>query len=110
MQRSNLTRQRLSHLIPSPNATWSFVAGAAALLAGIGIRRIAAETWEAATDEDVPENPAAPGVGWSDALVWAGISGVAVAVARVVAKRGVAAHWRRKHPQSPRTWRSTVGV
>jgi hypothetical protein len=39
-------------------------------------------------------NPAAPGTKWSEALIWAAVSGIAVASARLLATRGAAATWK----------------
>ena len=44
--------------------------------------------------QSTPENPAAPDVTWPQALAWAGATGAAMALARLLALRGSAAGWR----------------
>ncbi|HEX7276455.1 MAG TPA: DUF4235 domain-containing protein [Acidimicrobiales bacterium] len=51
---------------------------------------------------DPPTNPASPSTKWSEALAWAAASGVAIAVARLVAQRGAAGAWRKATGSYPR--------
>ena len=46
--------------------------------------------WRKTKHTSPPADPAAPGTPWSEALSWAVASGIAVAVARLVATRGMA--------------------
>jgi len=61
---------------------------------GIAVRKALETTWRKAKHDDPPKNPAAPGTEWSEALMWAAASGIAVATARLVAARGAAATWK----------------
>jgi len=71
-------------------------AGAAAAIAGIAVRNLVEKSWTTfRDDETAPENPAASGVSWGDAIAFAALSGVMVAVARVVAKRSATAGFQR---------------
>ena len=47
-------------------------------------------TWRRTRHTDPPADPNSPNVPWSDALIWAASSGVAVGVMRLVATRGTA--------------------
>lgn len=87
------------------DVTWSFAAGASALIAGLAIRRLMQSQWERATDEPAPLNPGAAHVSWPEALTWAALSGVAVAVARVAVRSGVAELWKRKSAMVHQDWR-----
>jgi hypothetical protein len=80
---------------------WQGVALASGTLAAAGVRRAAVTSWRTTKHEDPPENPAAPDVGWRDALIWAMAVAVGAAVARVVAQRGAAAVWERATGDPP---------
>ena len=73
---------------------WRIVALGFAVPAGIAVRKAMEAGWRKTTHDDPPKNPAAPGTNWSEALVWAVVSGIAVAAARLVAARGAAATWK----------------
>jgi hypothetical protein len=73
---------------------WRIVALGFAVPAGIAMRKAIEAGWRKARQDDPPKNPAAPGTGWSEALAWAAVSGIAVAAARLVAARGAAATWK----------------
>jgi hypothetical protein len=73
---------------------WKIVALAFAVPTGIAVRKALEAGWKKAKHDEPPKNPAAPGTEWSEALMWAAVSGVAVAAARLVAARGAAATWK----------------
>ena len=75
-------------------AGWKVTGLLFAIPAGIAARKAMDAAWRKARRSDPPANPAAPGTTWTEALVWAAVSGVAFAVARMVAARGAAATWR----------------
>lgn len=79
----------------SEDTRWMVIGAASAALAGIAVRSALKAGWQLWRDEDPPNNPAAPDVSWKDALAWAGATGAAVAVARVLARRGAVVGWRR---------------
>jgi hypothetical protein len=70
--------------------TWRLLGTAFAVPAGIAVRKATDAAWFAARGTQPPKNPAAPGVGWPDALAWAAVSGIAVAAGRLLAARGAA--------------------
>lgn len=63
----------------------------AAVAAGIATRRGLQTLWKQWRGTEPPEDPAAPGVTWPDALIWAMAVGAAVGVARVLSRRGTTA-------------------
>jgi len=73
---------------------WKIVAAAFAVPTGIAVRKAIETGWRKTRNDDPPKNPAAPGTTWSEALIWAAVSGIAVASARLVAARGAAATWK----------------
>lgn len=62
--------------------------------AGSATRALLRAAWRRTRGGDPPTNPAAPGTRWSEALIWAAASGVAMAVTRLIAQRGAAEAWR----------------
>jgi hypothetical protein len=61
----------------------------AVMATGVTATRLLEHAWEAKTSEAAPKNPAAPGVGWGEALLWGATAGVLAGVAKTVARRGV---------------------
>ncbi len=76
---------------------------------GIGSGLLAAKAARAALDKgwaktkggEPPRNPAVPGTSWGEALTWAVASGITVAVARLLATKGVASTWAKATGQLP---------
>lgn len=54
-------------------------------------RDLTARGYKLITHEDAPRNPGAPNVQWSDALVWAAVSGLIGGLTRVATLRWLAA-------------------
>ena len=71
-----------------------------ALSAGAGLvaERLAfnalSRGWRAVRGDDPPTDPEHPDVAWKEALAWAAISGVTVALVGLAARRGAAAGWK----------------
>jgi hypothetical protein len=59
-----------------------------------GISALTNKVWAAARPNNPPKDPKKADVGWSDALIWAGISGVGTALAKVISTKGAAGTWR----------------
>ena len=57
--------------------------------------------WRKTKNAEPPADPAAPGTPWADALSWAAASGVAMAVARLLATRGTATAKMKVTGQAP---------
>jgi len=56
--------------------------------AGIAVKKLADTAWLKVRGYPPPKNPAAPGVGWPEALAWAAVSGALMGAGRLVAARG----------------------
>jgi hypothetical protein len=72
------------------------VAGVASAVAAPLAERAVAAVWRGAAGEDPPSDPAdrdGRDVAWGRALAWTALSGLAVALAQVVARRGAGALW-----------------
>jgi len=59
----------------------------AAVAAGMLTNRLLTAAWKRWRGKDPPVNPAASGVTWSEALIWAGTVGAAIGINRVFARR-----------------------
>ena len=61
---------------------------------GIVVRKVSdkalSAVWKKTKHSEPPADPASPGTPWSEAISWAAASGVAMAVARLLATRGTA--------------------
>lgn len=73
----------------------------AGILAGKVARSALDKGWAKTKGGEPPRNPAIPGTTWSEALTWAVASGVSVAVARLIATKGVASTWVKATGQLP---------
>ena len=80
---------------------WSLSAVGAAIIAGSVARGVVKSGWRKINDEDPPVNPASPETSWSDALKWTVLSGLAVGLGRLLARRGVAAVWHQATDAPP---------
>jgi hypothetical protein len=58
------------------------------------VTRLIEKAWVKARPNDPPRDPASPGTGWGDALAWATLSGLGIALGRLVATRTAASAWR----------------
>lgn len=76
---------------------------AAGALAGIAVHNAVEFVWERLSSDDTedPEDPGTGDVSWQEALAFAAVSGLLVAVARVVAKRGATAGFRHALGRDP---------
>ncbi len=74
---------------------WKAAGLGAAVIAGFTARKVLMAGWRAWKKTDPPANPASRSTTWGEALSWALASGVAMAVARLVAMRGAAAGWEK---------------
>lgn len=73
----------------------SLLVTGSAIAAGVLTRRALVSVWKRSRHTEPPQNPAAPGVTWTDAVIWAASVGAAVGVARVLSRRGMTAAMRR---------------
>ncbi len=80
---------------------WKLLSAGAAVTAALAVRAGLAAGWRGWRGDDPPRNPADGDTGWRDALLWAGATGLLVAVARVGARRAAAAGWEAVTGSSP---------
>lgn len=67
------------------------------LVAGAIAQRAISTGWKAATGHTPPTKPESPEVGTLEALLFAGLTGAFLNVARVVATRRAALYWAKRH-------------
>ena len=80
---------------------WTVFSLVSALAAAAAARKGLNTSWKAATGKNPPENPADPDVDVKEAIAWAVLSGVAVAVARMLAQRKAASYYARSTGHLP---------
>jgi hypothetical protein len=75
------------------------------LVAGLGAaavtRTLIDRSWKAAAGKNPPENPADPDVSIGEAVMWASVTGAAVALARMLAQRRAASYYTRSTGHLP---------
>jgi thiazole synthase ThiGH ThiG subunit len=75
------------------------------LAAGVGAAAVARQAlnrgWKAAARKEPPANPADPDVGIAEAVVWASVTGAAIALARMLAQRKAAHYYTRSTGHLP---------
>lgn len=74
--------------------TYRLVGMAFAIPTGYVIKKGLDAAWRRSRGSEPPRDPTAPDVTWSDALVWAAISGLGVAAGQLIANRGAGAAYR----------------
>lgn len=72
---------------------WKVVGTGSGIVAAKVGRSAMDKAWTKQRGSEPPRNPAAPGTTWAEAISWAVASGVAVAIARLLATRGAAQAW-----------------
>ncbi len=85
----------------SGSKVWSVFALASTVGATVVARKAMTTTWKVATGKNPPANPAHPDVSLPEAVAWAGASGVAVGLARMLASRKAANYYRRSTGHLP---------
>lgn len=80
---------------------WRLLGGLSAILAGIAARKVLTKGWQAATGNNPPANPAAPGTQWREAIPFALASGAAMGLARMFATRKAAGYYRKSTGHLP---------
>jgi hypothetical protein len=75
------------------------------LVAGLGAaaltRMLLDRSWKVAAGKNPPDNPADPDVSLGEAVMWAGITGAAVALARMLAQRRAAGYYAKSTGHLP---------
>ena len=80
---------------------WTVFSLVAGLGAATATRRLLDRSWKVAAGKNPPENPADPDVGLGEAVLWASLTGAAVALARMVAQRRAASYYTRSTGHLP---------
>lgn len=65
-----------------------------AIPVGRAIAKLVEHAWTAARPDDPPKDPKKADTGWADAITWAAISGVGVALAKLLTTKGAAGAWK----------------
>jgi Protein of unknown function (DUF4235) len=74
---------------------WQVIGAVAGMVAGSLTRKLLTAVWHRSSGHNPPTNPASPRTTWTEAVIYAIASGVAIAVARLLAQRGAAAAWEK---------------
>jgi hypothetical protein len=80
---------------------WKFVASGSAVLAGVATARALDATWRTATGRKPPTRPESPEIAGREALLWAGLSGMAIGIAKTYATRRAAQYWVKSTGELP---------
>lgn len=88
-------RRRLTKEARSPKIQYLLLTTGAAFLAERLARTAITQGWRFALGEEPPRNPERLDVTWSQALGWTAITGLAIAMAGLAARRGAAVGWKR---------------
>ena len=80
---------------------WTVFSLVSALGAAAVAKKALDTGWRAATGKHPPENPADPDVSLGEAVMWASITGAAVALARMLAQRRAASYYQRSTGHLP---------
>ena len=80
---------------------WTVMSLATGLGAAAVMRKLLDRSWKVAAGKNPPENPADPDVSFGEAVLWASITGAAVALARMLAQRRAASYYTRSTGHLP---------
>jgi hypothetical protein len=80
---------------------WTAISLLAGLTAAAVTRMLLDRSWKVAAGKNPPENPADPDVSFGEAVLWASITGAAVALARMLAQRRAAGYYAKSTGRLP---------
>jgi len=80
---------------------WTVFSLASALTAAAVAKKALNISWRASTGKNPPENPADPDVDVWEAVLWAGVSGTIIGLARMLAQRKAANYYQRSKGELP---------
>lgn len=80
---------------------WTLLAAGTAAAAAAAVRIGLRGSWRLVRREDPPLSLESTGARWQEALVWAGVSGLAAGCVRVLAREGAARAWYRATGRRP---------
>ncbi len=81
--------------------TWKMLGSGIAVAAGIATTKALNAGWRTATGKAPPTSPESPEIGGREALAWAGVTGLAMGVAKMYATRRAANYWFRSFGTLP---------
>jgi len=81
---------------------WKAVTLGTGALSAYATRQALGAVWKNVKGGGPPPNPASRSTSWPEALAWATVSGIAMALGRLLAQRGAAAAWKAKTGGYPR--------
>jgi hypothetical protein len=80
---------------------WKVLGSTSGLVAGIATTRALDATWRTATGRKPPTKPESPDIAGREALLWAGLSGLALGIAKTYATRRAAHYWVKSTGELP---------
>jgi Protein of unknown function (DUF4235) len=80
---------------------WKVLGSTSALVAGLATTRALDATWRTATGRKPPTKPESPEIAGREALLWAGLSGMAIGLAKTYATRRAAQYWVKSTGELP---------
>jgi hypothetical protein len=86
---------------PKGKRAWKFLGTTSALAAGYATTRALDATWRTATGRQPPTKPESPEITGREALLWAGLSGLVMGVAKTYATRRAAQYWVKSTGELP---------
>lgn len=87
---------------------WKIAGAGGAALAGIATRKAMTAAWQKGTGKNPPDDVHDPDVAWVEAIGWAVVSGVGVAVVQLMVKRFVAKQEHARTAKVPESISSTL--
>ena len=81
---------------------WRVLGTGSAVLAGALAQKGLTAAWKLATGDDPPTVPEDPDTDWTEAIVWAVLSGAVLGVARLLATRRAAQYYIRSTGELPK--------
>lgn len=85
----------------SQEQTWKLVATLSAIGMGLVFRSALRGGWKRVTRREPPDQPGVDGASWREALIWSAASGVAVGLARMMARRSASVGWKKVTGRAP---------
>jgi hypothetical protein len=74
---------------------WKITTIAVGIPVGIAAKKLVDTAWSAARPGNPPRTARDPDASWGDALAWAALSGLGVAIAQLITTKSAASLWRK---------------
>ena len=85
----------------SKKLKWKAIEVAAGMLGAAVAEKAVEKGWSAASGKKPPATPGVKGVRWKQAILWAGATGMVLAVGRLLATGAASAGWRKATGRKP---------